>query len=90
MKTLEDVTKVRHCVLLAFEAAEREFVCCNKHEQINIVVIGAGPTGLELAGTPAEIARKPLAEWGSRKSAGRAGHYRPTVRSFDRPMVNHS
>lgn len=62
LKTLEDATRIRRRVLLAFEAAEREAVCCNKHEQLNVVVIGAGPTGVELAGTLAEIARKSLAE----------------------------
>ncbi|HET8667687.1 MAG TPA: NAD(P)/FAD-dependent oxidoreductase [Terriglobales bacterium] len=62
LKTIEDATEMRRRVLLAFEAAEREKVCCGKHEQVNIVVIGAGPTGVELAGTLAEVARKSLAE----------------------------
>lgn len=62
LKTIEDATEIRRRVLLAYESAEREAVCCGKHEQLNIVVIGAGPTGVELAGTLAEIARKSLAE----------------------------
>jgi NADH dehydrogenase len=62
LKTIEDATEIRRRVLLAFEAAEREAVCCGKHEQMNFVVVGAGPTGVELAGTLAEVARKSLAE----------------------------
>lgn len=62
LKTIEDATEMRRRVLLAFEAAEREAVCCGKHEQLNFVVIGGGPTGVELAGTLAEVARKSLAE----------------------------
>ncbi len=62
LKTLENATEMRRRVLLAFEAAEREAVCCGKHEQLNFVVIGGGPTGVELAGTLAEVARRSLAE----------------------------
>lgn len=62
LKTVEDATEIRRRVLLVFEAAEREAVCCGKHEQMNFVVIGAGPTGVELAGTLAEVTRKSLAE----------------------------
>jgi len=62
LKTVEDATEIRRRVLLAFEAAEREAVCCGKHQPLNIVVIGAGPTGVELAGTLAEVTRKSMAE----------------------------
>lgn len=62
LKTLEDATEIRRRVLLAFETAEREAICCCKHEQMNLVVVGAGPTGVELAGTLAEVSRKSLAE----------------------------
>jgi NADH dehydrogenase len=62
LKTVEDAIDIRRRVLLAFEAAEREAVCCGKHEPLNIVVIGGGPTGVELAGTIAEVTRKSMAE----------------------------
>ena len=62
LKTVEDATEIRRKVLLAFEAAEREALCCGRHEPMNIVVIGGGPTGVELAGTLAEITRKSMAE----------------------------
>lgn len=62
LKTVEDAIEIRRRVLLAFEAAEREAVCCGRHEQLNFVVIGGGPTGVELAGTLAEVARKSLTE----------------------------
>jgi NADH:ubiquinone reductase (H+-translocating) len=62
LKTVEDAIEIRRRVLLAFEAAEREAVCCGKHEPLNIVVIGGGPTGVELAGTLAEVTRKSMAQ----------------------------
>ncbi len=62
LKTVEDAIEIRRRVLLAFEAAEREAVCCGKHEPLTIVVIGGGPTGVELAGTLAEVTRKSMAE----------------------------
>lgn len=62
LKTVEDAIEIRRRVLLAFEAAEREAVCCGKHEPLNIVVIGGGPTGVELAGTIAEVTRKSMSE----------------------------
>jgi NADH dehydrogenase len=48
-------------VLLAFELAERQAVSLGTQPQLNFVVVGGGPTGVELAGTLAEIARKALA-----------------------------
>ncbi len=62
LKTVEDGIEIRRRVLLAFEAAEREAVCCGKHEPLTIVVIGGGPTGVELAGTIAEVTRKSMSE----------------------------
>ncbi len=61
LKTIEDALEIRRRVLLAFELAERQAVATGKHHAMNFVVIGAGPTGVELAGTLAEVARRTLA-----------------------------
>ncbi|MBZ5628064.1 MAG: NAD(P)/FAD-dependent oxidoreductase [Acidobacteriia bacterium] len=61
LKTIEDALEIRRRVLLAFELAERQAVTTGTHEQLNFVIIGAGPTGVELAGTLAEVARHSLA-----------------------------
>lgn len=60
LKTLEDATEMRRQILSAFEAAERTPVFTEQLEWLTFVVIGGGPTGLELAGTLAEIARDTL------------------------------
>ena len=60
LKTLDDAFVVRRKVLEAFEAAERETDADARASWLNFVVIGAGPTGVELAGTLAEIARHTL------------------------------
>ena len=60
LKTLEDSTEMRRRVLLAFEAAERETDPERARRRLTFVVVGAGPTGVELAGTLAEIARDTL------------------------------
>ena len=57
LKTLEDATEIRRRVLLAFETAEREGLTHGKHPPLNFVVIGAGPTGVELAGAISDISR---------------------------------
>jgi NADH dehydrogenase len=62
LKTIEDALEIRRRVLLAFELAERQAVATGKHEPLNFVVVGAGPTGVELAGTLAEVSRRTLAE----------------------------
>jgi len=62
LKTVEDALEVRRRVLLAYEVAEREAAVTGRHPPLNFVVVGAGPTGVELAGTLAEIAHKSLAE----------------------------
>ncbi len=62
LKTIEDALEIRRRVLLAFELAEREAAVTGHHRPLNFVVVGGGPTGVELAGTLAEIARKSLAE----------------------------
>jgi NADH dehydrogenase len=61
LKTIEDATEIRRRVLLAFELAERSARIDGALEPINFVVVGAGPTGVELAGTLVEIARRVLA-----------------------------
>jgi NADH dehydrogenase len=60
LKTLDDAIDIRRRVLLAFEEAEREEDAERRGEWLTFVVIGAGPTGVEMAGTLAEIARHTL------------------------------
>ena len=62
LKTIEDALEIRRRILLAYELAERVAALTGKHRPLNFIVVGAGPTGVELAGTLAEIARKSLAE----------------------------
>ena len=61
LKTIEDALEIRTRILLAFEIAEHEAVLTGAHEPLNFVVIGGGPTGVELAGAIAGIARQALA-----------------------------
>ncbi|MGA9040933.1 MAG: NAD(P)/FAD-dependent oxidoreductase [Terriglobales bacterium] len=61
LKTIEDALEIRRRVLLAFELAERSAASGEGQVQLNFVVVGGGPTGVELAGTLAEIARHALA-----------------------------
>src|SRR5438874_321975 len=60
LKTLQDAVDIRRRVLLAFEAAERETDAARQEEWLTFVVVGAGPTGVEMAGALAEIARHTL------------------------------
>ncbi len=60
LKTLDDAFEIRRKVLLAFETAEKEGDPERRAAWLNFVVIGAGPTGVEMAGTLAEIARQTL------------------------------
>ena len=60
LKTLEDATTIRRRILLAFERAERETDPQRRAALLTFVIIGAGPTGVELAGTIAELARTTL------------------------------
>lgn len=60
LKSIEDATAIRHKILYAFEAAEREPDPSRRHEWLTFVIVGAGPTGVELAGALAEIARDTL------------------------------
>ena len=61
LKTIEDALEVRKRIFFAFEAAERAEDRAVHREWLTFVVIGGGATGVELAGTLAEIARKTLA-----------------------------
>jgi len=56
LKTIEDALEIRRRVFLAFETAEREANLEQAHPWLTFMVIGGGPTGVELAGTLAEIA----------------------------------
>lgn len=62
LKTIEDAVEMRRRILVAFEKAEREAYLTGKQKQLNFVVVGGGPTGVELAGAIADIARKALAK----------------------------
>jgi NADH dehydrogenase len=62
LKTIEDAVEIRRRVLLAFELAERDAILTGTHEPLVFAVIGAGPTGVELAGAIAGIARLALAK----------------------------
>jgi NADH dehydrogenase len=60
LKTLDDALAIRRRILLAFERAEREPDPVRQRELLTFVLVGGGPTGVELAGTLAEIARRTL------------------------------
>ncbi len=60
LKTLEDALEIRRRILLAFERAERETDPVKQQKLLTFVLVGGGPTGVELAGTLAEIARQTL------------------------------
>jgi NADH dehydrogenase len=60
LKTLEDATTLRRRILVAFERAERESDPVRRAALLTFVIVGAGPTGVELAGTIAELAQDTL------------------------------
>jgi len=62
LKTVEDATEIRRRVLLAFELAERQMLETGSHPPLNFVIIGGGPTGVELAGAISDIARLYMAK----------------------------
>jgi NADH dehydrogenase len=62
LKTIEDALEIRRRVLLAFELAERQAAAGESGFPLSFVVVGAGPTGVELAGTLAEISRHALSQ----------------------------
>lgn len=60
LKTVEDATLMRHRIFLAFEAAEREIDPQKERAWLTFAIVGAGPTGVELAGALSEIAHDTL------------------------------
>jgi NADH dehydrogenase len=62
LKTIEDAVEIRSRLLLAFETAERKALLTGKQEPLNFAVVGGGPTGVELAGAIAGLARLALAK----------------------------
>ena len=60
LKTIEDAVKMRRRVLLAFEAAERETDPDRRRALLTFVIVGGGPTGVELAGALGELAKSTL------------------------------
>src|SRR6201987_2683335 len=60
LKTLEEATTLRRHILVAFERAERETDPARRAARLTFVIVGAGPTGVELAGTIAELAHHTL------------------------------
>src|SRR5207244_5964594 len=60
LKSVEDALDIRRRVLLAFEAAEREEHAEHQRTWLTFVVVGAGPTGVELAGALAEVSHHVL------------------------------
>ena len=63
LKTLEDALAIRRRILVAFEQAERETDATRQQRLLTFVLVGGGPTGVELAGTLAEIARQTRSEF---------------------------
>jgi NADH dehydrogenase len=60
LKSIEDAIEMRRRILLAFERAERERDPATRRALLNFVIVGAGPTGVELAGAICELARDTL------------------------------
>lgn len=60
LKTLEDATTIRRRILVAFEQAERETDPATRQALLTLVIVGGGPTGVELAGTIIELAHETL------------------------------
>src|SRR5262245_22931886 len=61
LKTIDDATYLRRRILLAFERAESEPDPHERRRLLNFVVVGGGPTGVEMAGAIAELAKRALA-----------------------------
>jgi NADH dehydrogenase len=61
LKTIDDATYLRRRILLAFEKAEGESDPAERRALLNFVIVGGGPTGVEMAGAIAELARRALA-----------------------------
>jgi NADH dehydrogenase len=61
LKTIDDATYLRRRILLAFEKAETESDAAERARLLNFVIVGGGPTGVEMAGAIAELAKRALA-----------------------------
>jgi NADH:ubiquinone reductase (H+-translocating) len=61
LKTIDDATYLRRRILLAFEKAETEADTAERRRLLNFVIVGGGPTGVEMAGAVAELAKRALA-----------------------------
>ena len=61
LKTIDDATYIRRRILLAFEKAETETDPAERARLLNFVIVGGGPTGVEMAGAIAELANRALA-----------------------------
>jgi len=61
LKTIDDATYLRRRILLAFERAESEPDPAERHRLLTLVIVGGGPTGVEMAGAIAELANRALA-----------------------------
>src|SRR6476661_3706563 len=62
LKTIDDATYIRGRILLAFEKAETETDAAERARLLNFVIVGGGPTGVEMAGAIAELANRALAK----------------------------
>ena len=62
LKTIDDATYIRRRILLAFEKAETEPESAERARLLNFVIVGGGPTGVEMAGAIAELAKRALAK----------------------------
>ena len=80
MKSIEEATTIRHKILYAFEVAERIDDPAVRRAWLTFVIVGAGPTGVELAGAIAEIARESTQGRVSFDTSGRSRNH-PAGRS---------
>jgi NADH:ubiquinone reductase (H+-translocating) len=62
LKTIEDATEIRRKVLSAFESAEKEEDLAKRSQLLTFVVVGGGPTGVEMAGAVCELAKQTMKE----------------------------
>ena len=62
LKTIDDATCIRRRILLAFEKAETETDAAERARLLNFIIVGGGPTGVEMAGAIAELANRALAK----------------------------
>jgi NADH dehydrogenase len=87
LKSIDDATEIRRRILIAFEAAEREHVPERRTEWMTFVVVGGGPTGVELAGALGEIARDTLRR--DYRSINSAASTIILVEAMDRVLPNY-